>query len=246
MNLKFRLVTLLLSLMFLSACGSENYISLFDRRLGSSQGQTINNPSDEGGLSNNTPDDNNQEPDNSQPLLFDKVLENSDVSEQAVINAFEYFDENHEEFENQEWITIFDIKKHSGQKRFYVINMKTGDVKAVHTAHGKNSDSNHDGYATNFSNKNGSNQSSLGFMKTAETYNGKYKYSLRLDGLEDRNDNVRARAIVIHGANYVNSEWSKMGRSLGCPALDWDIKDWVVDRIKGGSLFYIYHEDYDS
>ena len=58
---------------------------------------------------------------------------------------------------------------------------------------------NHWAWATKFSNTNDSHQSSLGLMRTGETYYGSYGYSLRLDGLEDGyNDAVRSRAIVIH------------------------------------------------
>ena len=177
--------------------------------------------------------------------LFEKVLQTSDIKEEALFNAFDYFDENHENIDNQDWITVFDIGMHSGDKRFYMINMETGDVHKFHTAHGKKSDLDHDGYATDFSNINGSNQSSLGFMLTAETYSGRWGRSMRLDGLESKNSNVRARAIVIHGASYVDPSWDKMGRSLGCPALPMDDKDWIITQIHGGSLFYTYHEDYE-
>ena len=195
----------------------------------------------------NLPEDNSstggEEPE--KILLYDKVLQNSDVPEEALYKAFAYYDDHHDEIPNQKWITIFDIKQHSGNRRMYIINMETGDVSAIHTSHGKNSDLDHDGYATSFSNENGSNKSSLGFMLTAETYYGKHGYSLRMDGLESRNSNVRARAIVVHGASYVDPSWDKMGRSLGCPAVSDANKQWVIDRIKEGSLFYIYNEDYE-
>ena len=244
MKLRVNSLLLLLIFSFVTACGSNDYISAFDRTVSNSSTETtpLNEVNSESSQSEVPLGDNSENP---ETLLFDKILENSNVPEQALEKAFLYLDEHHDEFENQKWITIFDIKQHSGNKRLYIINMENGEVTATTTAHGKNSDPDHDGYATSFSNTSGSNKSSLGFMKTAETYSGKYGYSLRLDGLESRNDNVRPRAVVIHGANYVNEEWDKMGRSLGCPALDFDIKNWVVDRIRNGSLFYTYHEDYE-
>jgi hypothetical protein len=54
-----------------------------------------------------------------------------------------------------------------------------------------------------FSNKHGTHQSSLELLTKADTYNGRNDYSLRMRGLEPGfNDQVMARAIVMHGAAY--------------------------------------------
>lgn len=178
--------------------------------------------------------------------LRDKILANSDVSEKALDNAFKYFDSHQSVIRNKNYMSIFDIGQHSGKRRLYMIDLNTGDVKSMHVSHGSGSDSNHDGIATSFSNVSGSNQSSLGFMLTAEEYVGKHGGSMRLDGLESRNSKVRSRAIVVHSASYVDPSLSKMGRSQGCPAVSvGNIKD-VVAKLKNGSLYYIYHKDYDG
>ena len=88
--------------------------------------------------------------------------------------------------------------------------------------------------------------SSLGLYKTSITYKGKHGYSMRLDGLEKGlNDKARERAIVVHGANYVSHSYIKkngrIGRSFGCPALPQELNAYVIDLIKEGSCFYIYH-----
>jgi hypothetical protein len=53
---------------------------------------------------------------------------------------------------------------------------------------------------------------------------GQNGYSLRMDGLDRGfNDRARERALVIHGAPYVNESLAKsqgrIGRSWGCPAV---------------------------
>ena len=49
-------------------------------------------------------------------------------------------------------------------------------------------------------------KAALGFMRTAETYNGDNGYSMRLDGMENGfNNNARPRAIVMHGSDYVSA-----------------------------------------
>ncbi len=242
---------LFFSFVFLTACGeSGEFVSAFDRTVddSTSQGSVVADDEDAATREPASEEEDvvEEEPQEGSISLFEKVLANSDVSEVALNNAFEYYDENHENIDNQEWITIFDIGQHSGNRRMYIINMETGYVSAIHTAHGSNSDPDNDGYATKFSNINNSHQSSLGFMLTAETYYGKHGLSLRMDGLEDRNSKVRPRAIVIHGASYVNPNYNQMGRSWGCPAVSDANRDWVINRIKEGSLFYIFHEDHDS
>ena len=148
-----------------------------------------------------------------------------------------YYDAKLSKIRNKNYIVIIDYKQHNSKKRFYLINMQSGDVERYLTAHGRNSDVDFDGYATDFSNISGSKMTSLGFFLTSETYYGENGYSLRLDGLSTTNSLARARAIVIHGASYVRQA-PLIGRSHGCPALEERYAVDVIDTIKGGSLIY--------
>ncbi|HEY0591423.1 MAG TPA: murein L,D-transpeptidase catalytic domain family protein, partial [Thermoanaerobaculia bacterium] len=91
-------------------------------------------------------------------------------------------------------------------------------------------------------------QTSLGLFVTDSTYVGSNGYSLRMNGLEPGvNDNARARAIVIHGAPYVNAATAKkqgrLGRSWGCPAVRPEITRTFIDTIKGGSAVFAYYPE---
>lgn len=152
--------------------------------------------------------------------------------------AVTYYDTNLAKIANQNYLSVINFAARSTQARFFIIDMKTGKVWAIHTSHGKGSDPDFDGYATAFSNTSGSNKSSLGIYKTAETYTGAHGLSLRLDGLSSTNSNVRARAIVIHGATYVEESAVVQGRSLGCPAVAMANRDKVIAELKGGSIIY--------
>ena len=119
------------------------------------------------------------------------------------------------------------------------------DKKVVHqskVAHGQSSGVE---FARNFSNKVSSHQTSLGFYKTAETYQGKHGLSLRLDGLEFSNSNARIRAIVIHSAEYANDEFisknGRLGRSYGCPSLPEKDYQQIILKIKEGSALFVYY-----
>lgn len=141
-------------------------------------------------------------------------------------------------------LTLVDFSLSANSKRMWVIDMSTNTV-LYHSlvAHGRNSG---EEFATAFSNKSESYQSSLGFYLTGETYQGKHGLSLRLDGLERGiNDKARERAVVIHGADYVSDSFIKqhkrLGRSQGCPALPVELNQEIIKTIKDKSCLFIYH-----
>ncbi|MGZ3770917.1 MAG: murein L,D-transpeptidase catalytic domain family protein [Bdellovibrio sp.] len=170
--------------------------------------------------------------------LYDYVDPTHIVPDKHLEEALIYYHQNKVKLKNPSFLSVIDFGQSSAKSRFYIINMTTGSVWNIHVAHGKGSDSNHDGYAEKFSNVSGSNASSLGFYLTAETYEGNNGYSLRLDGLSSTNSNVRARAVVIHGANYVQDVNVIQGRTWGCPAVSMANRTKVINLLKGGSLIY--------
>ncbi|MGB0897411.1 MAG: murein L,D-transpeptidase catalytic domain family protein [Flavobacteriaceae bacterium] len=143
-----------------------------------------------------------------------------------------------------ETLTIIDFSLSSKAKRLWVLDMTTNKVLFnTVVAHGKNTGGE---FATQFSNKNNSNQSSLGFYITDNTYYGKNGLSLFLDGQEKGfNDNARKRYVVFHGAKYANPDFAKrhgrLGRSLGCPAVPTAYNTAIINKIKNKSCLFIYH-----
>lgn len=140
-------------------------------------------------------------------------------------------------------ITIIDYSLPSDQERLWVLNLVEAKV-LYHclVSHGRNSG---EVMANNFSNDSGSYASSPGFYTTGETYSGKNGFSLRLDGMEKGiNDKARERAIVIHGADYVSSEFirknGRLGRSHGCPAVPEELSREIIETIKDGTCLFVY------
>lgn len=152
------------------------------------------------------------------------------------------------ELKKEQFLTVLDFSKQSNQRRLWIIDLKSKQLIFNElVAHGKNSG---DKFATSFSNNSESQKSSLGFYTTGETYNGKHRYSLKLNGLESGfNSNAFSRGIVMHGADYVSQEIAEaqqsVGRSFGCPAVSQEVIRPIVDIISGGSCFFIYHPDAD-
>lgn len=146
--------------------------------------------------------------------------------------------------QKEQYLTICDFSQPSSQKRLYIIDVENRLlINNTFVAHGKNSGSE---YATRFSNKHESLQSSLGFYITHNTYIGKHGLSLRIRGMEPGiNDNAMSRTIVIHGAEYVDPARAKagvfMGRSWGCPAVPKAESGQIISTIKNGTCLFIYH-----
>lgn len=141
-------------------------------------------------------------------------------------------------------LSVIDYGLPSTQPRLWVFDLDAERVLFHElVAHGRNS-----GWdlAVSFSNDDGTYMSSLGAFVTGSTYDGKNGYSLRLLGIEpNRNDRAEARAIVMHGAPYVDEsialKQGRLGRSLGCPAIRPAIARQLIDEIKDGSVLYAWH-----
>lgn len=150
--------------------------------------------------------------------------------------------------DEKQLLTIIDYSKPSSDKRLWVIDIKHASILYnTWVTHGKNSG---DVYATSFSNRPGSLQSSYGvFLTTEEPYVGENGYSLRLVGLEPGiNDNAYRRAIVVHGAWYADRsvvrKYGQLGRSWGCPAVSDSLAKPLIDTIKERTVLFAYADNH--
>lgn len=133
--------------------------------------------------------------------------------------------------------------------RGYVFDMEALTVVEgpFNVAHGTGSSRTRDGVPTTFSNRPGSNASSLGLYLAQETYTfrgraGGGAYSsvgLRMQGESGRfNDAARRRGIVAHGAPYVTRR--DAGRSQGCPAMEERLARRLLPMIANGGVVFIF------
>lgn len=143
-------------------------------------------------------------------------------------------------------LTVIDYSLLSREPRLWVLDLDSGEVLARElVAHGNGTGGD---AARHFSNRPGSYQSSLGTFVTGPTYHGKHGLSLRLRGLDaGLNDQAEARAIVVHGARYVNGDivgqLGRLGRSQGCPALSEEAAPRIIELIRGGTVVFSYFPD---
>lgn len=133
--------------------------------------------------------------------------------------------------------------------RGYVFDME--ELKVVDgpftVAHGRGSASPRENRPTRFSNRQGSNATSLGLYLAQETYGFRGTASgrrytsigLRLQGVSGRyNSAARARGVVAHGAPYVTA--SRAGRSEGCPAIEQSRARVLLPKISRGGLVFLF------
>jgi hypothetical protein len=186
---------------------------------------------------------------NSFSFLYDSLRLNlMGLSQQAfnyAMQGFNYLVKTGK-LANDRVISIVDFSLPSSKKRLFIIDLDKAKVLFnTYVAHGANSGTLN---ATRFSNTPESNQSSLGFYETSNTYIGGHGYSLRLDGLEPGfNDNANSRAIVMHAAPYVDESLIRtqgyIGRSWGCPAVPENLHKPIIDKIKNGTCLFIFSPD---
>lgn len=142
----------------------------------------------------------------------------------------------------RDFIGIADFSKPSGERRFHVVDLRSGEVESYRVAHGSGSDPRHNGYLERFSNEFGSYATSNGTYTTGDYYHGKYGLSMKTRGHDWSNNNAERRAIVIHNAWYaepnVVAQNGKLGRSPGCFAFSRADQGPVMRKLAGGRMIY--------
>lgn len=178
---------------------------------------------------------------------FEQILreQRDRIPPAALERAFAYLREHPDKVTNARYVTIIDFDQPSTARRMHIIDMTTGKSEDLLVAHAKRSG---DNFATQFSNTPGSNMSSLGVYLTGDAITSpKHGPAMLLHGQEPTNDNALKREIILHGANYVSDEFIKkngrLGRSLGCPAVEDAIAPRLVNELKGGSVMLIYKSE---
>ncbi|MEO6288381.1 MAG: murein L,D-transpeptidase catalytic domain-containing protein [Ginsengibacter sp.] len=116
---------------------------------------------------------------------------------------------------------LIDMNIPSGKHRFFIYNMGKDSIEVAGlVTHGSGSD-NGDGELS-FSNKPGSNCTSLGTYRTGKSYDGKFGLAYKLHGLEESNSKAFERFVVLHAHECVpQKEVHPMVicQSWGCPTV---------------------------
>lgn len=185
------------------------------------------------------------------------------VPEVPLRQALFFYEKNKDKFAKQKYVSIADYSQSSTQKRFFILDLETGEVRKEKVSHGSGKrsgtsygDSNHDGmidkchHGNNL--KDRENMTRAGFFVTRDFYRSSSHTNswprldsngnngLRMVGLSAGvNDEAMGSGVVMHGAAY-NDGGGAMGRSFGCPAFTSAAAPGVLGTLKGGTLYYSY------
>jgi len=140
-------------------------------------------------------------------------------------------------------IGVVDFSLPSREPRFFLVDVASGRIeRSWLVSHGSGSDPDGTGVVQRFSNVPGSNASSRGAFVTANRYVGQHGQSQRLIGLDADNYMAMDRAIVIHGADYVDpaliASQGRIGRSQGCFAFAPNEVGEVMASLGEGRMIY--------
>jgi hypothetical protein len=156
--------------------------------------------------------------------------------------ALDALEQLHDGISYRDFIGVADFSLPSRAPRFHLVNLADGNVRSHLVAHGRGSDPAHTGWLERFSNDPRSNATSAGAYRTGSLYLGAHGRSMRLEGLDPTNSNALSRAIVVHGAWYVNEEMighsGMLGRSQGCLAVADSSLPEIMARLGPGRLIY--------
>jgi hypothetical protein len=151
-------------------------------------------------------------------------------------------DRHADSFTLRDRMAIVDFDAPSKDMRMHIVDLIGGQSSSYLVSHGRGSDPAHSGFLHSFSNEPNSLASSQGAFKTGDMYFGQHGRSMRLIGLDPHNSNAEARAIVVHGADYVSEDhvaaWGKCGRSEGCFAVAPHLVPQVLGLLGSGRMLY--------
>jgi len=140
---------------------------------------------------------------------------------------------------------IINMGMKSSTKRFFIVNLRSMCVeKSGLVAHGKGDEKVYSGNRQ-YSNREGSNCTSLGKYKIGKSYNGFFGLAYKLDGLEWSNSKAKERNIVLHSMHCIPETPGDFPICLseGCPAVSDsflpEIKR-IIDLADRPVLLYIY------
>ena len=166
----------------------------------------------------------------------------SPIAPTLLRRALDALERHQDSISYRDFIGIVDFSLPSSAPRFHLLSLADGSVRSHLVAHGRGSDPSHTGWLERFSNEPRSNATSAGAYRTGSLYVGAHGHSMRLEGLDPTNSNALFRAIVVHGAWYVNEQVignsGMLGRSQGCFAVADSSFPEIMARLRPGRLIY--------
>lgn len=163
--------------------------------------------------------------------------------------AYHRYRAAHPDLVRKPYLYYVDLGLDNRTARGYVFDMERLTLVdgPFNVAHGTGSSRERNAVPTRFTNRPGSNASSLGLYLAQETYTFRGKaggraytsVGLRMRGESGRfNSAARPRGVVAHGAPYVTAR--EAGRSQGCPAMEQHRAERLLPMLADGGVVFVY------
>lgn len=160
------------------------------------------------------------------------------VSKAVYDKANAYYRANYYRLSNKERFVVIDFSLNANQRRFLYLDITGNSFTTYLVSHGLGSDPDGDGNATVFSDRWRTRATALGAYRATDGDDEKGEPIMRLKGLDDSNDNAKARDIVVKGDDYVNEAAGWAGRSWGAFVMDPTIVAGVIERLEDGVIIF--------
>lgn len=153
-------------------------------------------------------------------------LSDEEVVSIAMKSAYKY------KVPKKRYVVVIDFDQWIFSERLFVVDMNQKKIMLrSRVSHALNTGLL---FAKHLSNQPGSNKSCAGAFRTAESYQGRFGYAMRIDGLQQGvNNNARARAIVFHDFQ------APFSYSFGCFVTQPEVNRRLIDMVRGGSLVFV-------
>lgn len=158
----------------------------------------------------------------------------SDLAKEGLI----YFLSHRKGLPNRNAFAVIDFSRPSSEKRFFIFDVKSGQVTSTYVSHGIGTDPGDTGFPERFGQGLGSKLTSLGFYRAGEIRTEGHQKSVRLQGLSVSNSDAASRITSLKGADYVHDAPEKQGRSSGCFAVPVNRAPPLIEALHGGGLIY--------
>ncbi|NQZ01593.1 MAG: murein L,D-transpeptidase catalytic domain family protein [Bdellovibrionales bacterium] len=180
----------------------------------------------------------------------------------AFENALGFYQNNRSSIRNARYMTVLDMTQSGTRKRKFLIDLETGSVTSYFAAHGEGSGEGYNNFSSGrvslFSDEFENGQSNTSSTPRGFHITGGRSYPDRwgstaamiLHGQEEGiNDASCSRGIFIHRASYISSQNTRNGRgnpgrSWGCPAMHPGEQAEFINKVRDGSVYYIYGGEY--
>jgi hypothetical protein len=167
----------------------------------------------------------------------------------TAFEAYHSYRAEHPDLVRKPYLYYVDLGLDNRTARGYVFDMERLTLVdgPFNVAHGTGSSRERNAVPTRFSNRAGSNASSLGLYLAQETYTFRGKaggraytsVGLRMRGESGSfNGAARPRGVVAHGAPYVTAR--EAGRSQGCPAMEQHRAKRLLPMLADGGVVFVY------